>query len=65
LPPKRLPVKKVPLFWKRGDTRTFVFEKEEFSASRINAMGRSLATGLESPVVGLVENNLRLQETAK
>jgi len=33
---------------KLGDTRTFVFEGEEFSASRINEMGRRLAGGLKS-----------------
>ena len=31
-----------------GDTRTIVFEGEKFSASRINAMGRRLASGLKS-----------------
>ncbi len=35
-----------------GDTRTFVFEGEEFSASRINAMGRRLASGLKSLGIG-------------
>ena len=35
-----------------GDTRTFVFEGETFSASQINEMGRRLASGLKSIGIG-------------
>ena len=35
-----------------GDTRTFVFEGETFSASQINEMGRRLANGLKSIGIG-------------
>ncbi len=35
-----------------GDTRTFVFEGQEFRASQINEMGRRLASGLKSLGIG-------------
>jgi len=35
-----------------GDTRTFVFEGDKFSASQINEMGRRLANGLKSIGIG-------------
>jgi hypothetical protein len=35
-----------------GDTRTFAFEGEAFTASHISAMGRWLAGGLKSLGIG-------------
>ena len=37
---------------KMGDTLSYVFEGEEFYASRLNEMGRRLATGLKSLGIG-------------
>lgn len=39
-----------------GDTRTFVFEDETFTASQINETGRKLASGLKSIGIGRGDN---------
>ena len=41
---------------KMGDTRSYVFEGEEFTASRLNEMGRRLAGGLSSIGIGRGEH---------
>ena len=37
---------------KMGDTLSYIFEGEEFTASRLNEMGRRLASGLKSLGIG-------------